>query len=931
MKTKIVLFFIFILSIKKSTAQVVINEYCASNINVITDYAGNNSDYIELYNLGAAAVNLGGYFLSDQASNNTRWTFPATVNIPANGRLMIFCSGDDTITPTGQVHSNFHLTQCKGNQVVFSAPSTVILDSQTMVRTLKNNSVGRMTDGAAGWGIFATPTPNAANNTVFTAYAERPVMSLAPGFYTGTQNVILTTSQATSTIRYTLDGTVPIATSPIYSSPIVVATTTVIRSKCFSSLVNILPSFTETNTYFINVTHSSPFNVISICGAHTTIGSVPGLFNTGQTVDNSVEFFDTLKNFKWDFEGISKRHGHDSWAYPQKGFRIYAKDQYGYLAEMPEKFFKNTNRNAFKEVILKAAASDNFAGNNGNNTAHMRDAYCHTFSIKYNWEFDERSYAPTIVYINGKYWGVYEIREKVDLDYVDYYYGQSKNKVDMVRHWGGATNIIDAGSDTGWTNLRNFCVNNNMANPANYAYVESVLNINSLIDFFVLNNYFANSDHMNWNTMWWRGRKGAGIKWKYALWDNDNIFDLGENFSGLPTTGPELNPCAPFALFNNSNIIFHTQIINALLNNPTFKQAYTNRYSNWLSTSLTCDTLLAHLNYFENLLAPEMPAQIARWPGGGATLTKWHAHVDSIRDFILKRCTLIGSNNDSSCIPVKKVVFNVDAIGMGKIKLNTTILNTYPTRFVTGGDSLYNIEAIANPGFRFKTWRLFNTKNTITPTMTSPIAFLDFREQDSIVAVFEVKPPDTFNVTITAAPVWAGTVLLDGATLLSAVDFPYTFKAVDSTTHTLVAANDQDHIWKNWTQVNGVFNTGVVDYTAKSISFKIDTSDVFTANFDTLIKVNKTVYIPNAFTPNGDLMNDYFGIDAAKNIFIADATVKVFDRYGTILYDGNAKNTGWDGKNKGEYVDAGVYMYALTVKYIDGKSKTFKGDVTMMR
>lgn len=925
MKKIIIVLFSFFIGLHSAKSQVVINEYSASNLNLIADYAGKFSDYVELYNTSGTAVNLTGYHLSDDVNNLTRWTFPAAVSVPANGRLMVYCSGDDVVISATEVHTNFHLTQCHNNMIILSDPSSTILDSLTMLRTLKNNSRGRTSDGATTWGVFLVPTPNAPNSNAFVAYADRPVMSVAPGFYAATQNVALSTTQPNITIRYTTNGTVPTATSTLYTTPIVVSATTVIRAKCFSSDPTIIPSFTETNTYFINVTHSSPFNVISLCGNYTS------LFGTSQPIDNSMEFFDTLKNFKWEMEGVSSKHGHDSWAYPQKGMNIKARDQYGYLAELPEKFFTNTPRDKFNMIILKAAASDNFNGNNGNNTAHMRDAYCHTFSIKYGWEFDERSYAPTIVYINGQYWGIYEIREKVDEDYTDYYYNQSKKKVDIVQHWGGATNTIIAGSDTGWTNLRNFCVGNNMAIPANYAYVESILNINSLIDFFVLNNYVANSDHMNWNTMWWRGRKGAGVKWKYALWDQDNIFDLGENFTGLPTTGPELDPCAPWKLFTNSNIIFHTQIINALLNNPTFKKAYQDRYANWLSTSLTCDTLLAHLKWFEDLLAPEMSAHVARWPGNGASVAKWHDHVDSVRDFILKRCTLIGSPSDSSCIPVKRIVYNVDAVGMGTIKVEGVTINTYPKRFVTGGDSIYNIEAAPNPGYIFKTWKYFNTKNLITPTLTSPIAFLDYRDVDSIVAEFMVKPLDTYDVVITAAPTWAGTITLDGTTVLSQANFPYTLKAIEKTSHTLLATQDADHTWDTWTQANQASNPVVGSYKDKQISFTANATDVFTAKFDTLIKVGKNVFVPDAFTPNGDKINDYFGIDASQNLFIQEVILSVYDRFGEQLYTGNGKNTGWDGKYKGEYVTVGTYMYNIEVKFIDGSRKKLKGDVMMIR
>jgi gliding motility-associated-like protein len=905
--------------------QVLINEYCASNSSIILSYQNKYEDFIELHNSSSTVLNMGGYYLSDDASNVTMWSFPASVNIPANGRILIYCSGNDTVTPAGQIHSNFHLTQCKGNKIILSNPSAVILDSLTLVRTQKNHSRGRSTDGAATWKVFTTPSPNATNGGGFDAYADRPVMSLAPGFYTGAQTVSLSTTQANITIRYTTNGLTPTSTSTVYTGPINVATTTVIRAKCFSTDPSITPSFTETNTYFINVTHSAPFNVISVCGNHQT------LFSTGQTIDNAMEFFDTLKNFKWEFEGVSRRHGHDSWAYPQKGFKVEPLDQYGYLSEMPEKFFKNTPRDKFETILLKAAASDNFNGNTGNNTAHMRDAFCHTFSIKHNWELDERSYAPTIVYINGQYWGVYEIRERVDLDYVDFYYNQSKKKTDMVRHWGGATNIIDAGSDTGWTNLKNFCVGNNMAVPANYAHVEALLNINSLIDFFVLNNYIANSDHMNWNTMWWRGRKGTGVKWRYALWDQDNIFDLGENFTGLSSTGPDLDPCEPFTLFTNSNIIFHTQIINALLNNPTFKKAYADRYAHWLSTALSCDSLLAHLNYFENLLNPEMQAHVTRWPAGGATVTKWHANVDSVRQFILKRCSLIGSTNDSSCIPVKKIILNVDAVGMGNIKFGNTLLNNYPYTQVAAGDSLYNIEAIPNAGYVFKTWKYFKTKNIITPTLTSKIAFLDFKEADSIVAVFIVKPLDTFNIVLTADPTWAGTITIDGSTVLNASNFPYTFKAIEKTSHTILAAQDADHLWNTWIEGTVGANPIVGNVKDKQISFTAIANDRFTAKFDSLFKANKTIYFPNAFTPNADNINDVFGIDSKTNPSIVSAELQVADRFGAIVYKGNGLDGGWDGKHTGNFVEVGTYFYVYDVKFIDGKNKLYRGDVMMIR
>jgi gliding motility-associated-like protein len=910
---KIFLALCFLISSKTFFAQIVINEYCASNISVVADQFGKFEDFVELYNTSASAINLNGYYLSDNAANATKWQITSNVMINANSRILVFCSGNDLITGTFQIHTKFKLTQCHNNQIMIANPSGTIIDSLTMLRTQSNHSRGRTTDGAATFSIFSSPSPNVANSGGFTAYALRPVLSVAPGFYPGAQSVALSTSEANITIRYTTNGTVPTGTSTVYTTPINVTQDTVIRAKCFSSTAGILPSFTETNSYFINDKHHFP--VISVCGNYTS------LFSSGNDINNSFEYFDSTQNFKWEMEGLSKKHGHDSWAYTQKGFSVTAEDEYGYLAEMPEKFFVNSPRDSFKLVILKAAASDNYDGNNRG--AHMRDAFTQVFSIRHDLNFDERSYNPCIVYINGRYWGVYEIREKVDADYCAFYYGQTKSKIDMVQYWGSSANIY--GSDTGWVNLKNFILGNNMAIPANYAYVNSVFELNSLIDFFIYNNYIANSDHMNWNTMWWRGRKGAGVKWRYALWDMDNTFNLGQNFTGLSTTGPDLNPCEPFTLFNNSSTIFHTQMINKLMLNPTFKKAYSDRYAFLLSTSLTCDTLLAQLKEFEDLLTPEMGAQVARWGGSMAT---WHNHVDTIRDFILRRCALVGGNSDT-CGSVQKITFNVDAIGMGNIKYGTKLLSTYPYKEVASTDSIYDIQAIPNAGFRFKTWLKFSTKNSISPTMTSASALLDYKAVDSIVAVFEIKPLDTFNVTINAIAPYAGRVVFDNDTIST---FPKVYKIIEHTVHNLTEIPNAQHVFLNWKNYNVTANTISPNTTNSSIVYNLTLgNDTIDAYFDTVITVVQTVFIPNAFSPNKDNMNDYFGVNSQQNQFIKTVTLKVFDRFGTMVYDGNGLDTGWDGTYKAEPCDLGSYYYSINVLFTNNTKKDFKGDLLLSR
>src|SRR5690349_4798801 len=236
-------------------AQVVINEVSAANILGPTDAFGEREDWMELYNPSGSAVDLSGWYLSDSQNNNMKWPIPAGTTIAANGRVMVFCSGRNT-TSGAELHPNFKITQCEGEWAVLSnASGNIVDDFQFSQPTQTNHSWGRTTDGAATWSLFQTPTPNAANVGGGSYYASTPTMSQPAGYYGGAVSVALASPDAGVTIRYTLDGTEPTATSTAYAAPINIATVTVLRARAFSATPGVPPSFIETNTYLVGVTH----------------------------------------------------------------------------------------------------------------------------------------------------------------------------------------------------------------------------------------------------------------------------------------------------------------------------------------------------------------------------------------------------------------------------------------------------------------------------------------------------------------------------------------------------------------------------------------------------------------------------------------------------------------------------------------------------
>ncbi len=740
----------------KSFTQVKINEYSASNFGAtIMDNQGNNSDWIELYNASSSSVNVAGWYLSDDPTSPTKYSLPAGTSIAGNGFLRIWCSGNGTpANAAGHIHTNFKLTQCEGDWIILKSGSTLI-DSLQMKRTQVLHSRGRKPDGTPNWKIFTAPTPNATNSsTAYDAYAPRPVLAPSAGFYNATQNVTITVTPTVGiTIRYTTNGDEPIISSTAYvATPVAMAATSVLRAYAVSSNTAILPSFMETNTYFINETIDPRYGVMSISGGTPLNQLMSGTQNNPNT---HMEYFENGSQ-KTEGYGAADKHGNDSWAYNQRGIDIETYDEYGYNNAFKYKFFTDwkmgsSPRKDFQHIMIKAAASDNYSSSNntGKPSCHMRDAFVQSYSYRKGLELDGRRIKHNIVFKNGAYWGLYELREAFEGDYTDYYYKQPSDSIDNLAFWGGLQ--IRNGSDTGWVNLYNYVMANSMTNVASYNYVNSKLNFNSLIDYMVYNSYVVNSDFINWNSAWWRGRAKDGTtplskKWKYWNWDMDNVYDLGENFSGLPTTDMTSDPCAYTNVFQNAGPNKgHPDILEKLLTNPAFKSMYINRYADLLNSAFKCDSILNHFNYFKSILTPEMPRQIAKW---GGTMAEWNKNMDTLQSKIQQRCSYIESKiADCYSVTPKPITVDVQPPGVGLVKVNTNTLLTYKWygNYFAPVTLSFKETVVDTANYEFDYWE-FKNHSPAQGTEADSVS-IAFTQSDDVVAHFIEKKSDVIFPT----------------------------------------------------------------------------------------------------------------------------------------------------------------------------------------
>lgn len=744
-------------SIVFGNGPLLINEYSASNRN-FNDGFGRNEDWIELFNSSPDTYfNLAGYHLSNNVNNPTKWQIQNGV-IPPNSRVLIFCSSRGISSGT-VLHANFDLTQTDNDEVVLADPSGAIIESHEMFVTQTNHSYGRTSDGATTWSVFSTPTPGTQNTAGSSNYATKPYMSVAPGKYTGPVSVTLSTTGINEEIRYTTNGSTPTATSTLYTGPINITLSTVLRARCFSTVAGILPGFIETNTYFINDNSSLP--VVSISGDANLLQLLNG---TQIEPTGYLEYFESNGTFVDENMGDFDKHGNDSWAYDQRGIDFISRDDHGYKRRLDHQFFNTTDRTKYRRLILKAAGSDNYPHQSGG--AHIRDVFAQKLSEVSNLELDERRSTFISLFVNGQYWGVYDLREKVDDNqYTDYYYGQdyiyrdSDDYIQYIKTWGDTNpEFGNQPAITAWDNLMAYVQNNDMSIEANYNYVESQLNIDSLVDYFVINSYLVNKDWLNWNTSWWRGTNSSGgaLKWRYALWDVDGILGHYINYTGIPDITASAPPCQ---VENLEVGVGHAQTIEKLVTeSPIVRQKYITRYADLLNTHLSCERATQVFDSIVAVITPEMPRQIQRW---GGNMTTWQANVLAARNFLLTRCSQTISTGLTDCYEVTgpfATTFLVEPVNTGKIKMNSEWLTEYPSTAQVFGNIQTLLKAEAFTGYQFSHWIVDGA--VIQPSDTSLDIELLISQATTVTAHFtEVLNPEEalyywhFNTLLTPSDV----------------------------------------------------------------------------------------------------------------------------------------------------------------------------------
>lgn len=605
----------------------------------------------------------------------------------------------------GPPHAAFRL-DAGGETLVLTAPDGTLRDSVRVPALPEDVSYGRSPDGAAAWGLFDRPTPGAPNPAgAYAGLLAAPTFDRPGGRYEAPSLVVTLEAAAGAEIRYTRDGSTPTAASPRYAGPLVLDSTTVVRARAFRQ--GHLPSETATETFFVGERTGLP--VVSIVTEpdslfHPTTGlyvlgpgAAPGFpyrganFWSDREVPVDVAFYEGAAPGTGFRMGAGLQiFGGRSRALPQKPLALFARRAYGTPA-LRYPLFADKPLDVFESVVLRN-------GGNDWGVTHFRDALMH--DLVRGTGVDVQAYRPVLVFLNGAYWGVHNLREKVSEHYLAANHGVNPDALDLLEVTEDAPHYaVLHGTDDAFRSVLDYLAGSSMTGDADYAYAAARLDLDNFIDYQAAQIFYANTDWPGHNVRLWRPRR-VGARWKWILYDTDAGFGLATGLDGYR------HATLAYATAENGggdNPPYSTFVLRRLLRNDTFRRAFINRFADHLNATFAPAHVTARIDALAAALAPEMPRHAARW---GLDADAWPRHVEALRAFARQRPDFLwGHLRDFFDLPAPApITLDVQPAGAGAIRINRLEVDRLPWtgRYFPGLPVA--LTAVPRPGYRFVGW-----------------------------------------------------------------------------------------------------------------------------------------------------------------------------------------------------------------------------------
>ena len=618
----------------------------------ISEFGGSTgsvaSDWVELHNSTGSAVNLGGYGISNNPKNPAKWVFP-DISIEPGEYLLLYATGSADKAQKKNLKLNFCISST-GEALFFFDPNGKLIDKLSAGRMKSGQSYGR--DGSDNRFYYAEPTPGAQNGKGYEGITQLPAFSVTPGIYDNAVTVAITAGEG-ETIRYTTDCTTPNASSEVYSGELSISKNSVIRAAAFRD--GYLSGDVATATYLFRsdgVNHALPV-VTLVTDPDNLWNSKTGIYATGDKFDpDAASYADTLKSATYYQAKFATEEQVDTiWEKPaafslfddngkqvftqnvgiriagsfgrgraQKGFNVIARKEYG-KGSMEYPFFENRPYKEYKAVVLRAGAQDQ-------NRSKIRDELASGLLEGTDINILYQAYRPTVLYLNGEYWGVYFMKEKRNRFFVAQH-ENTENNVDLAIGKGFKQRTYGDNSD--WVSLYEYATSHDLSSAEAYAYVSERMDVDSFRDYMIAEIYNGNTD--TYNFQYYRLKGG---KWKFIFYD----FCWGFQSPGHETLA--------FRMGKTPSDVCSAKLFAAMLQNKGWRDSFCRRFGELLNTAFAPERVSALIEELYGYVEPEIKREREKFnkdtfmgvkqPNTNlGTYEGFQSEISKLKDFAQKR------------------------------------------------------------------------------------------------------------------------------------------------------------------------------------------------------------------------------------------------------------------------------------------------------
>ena len=690
----------------------VINELLASNDSGLTDAEGDHDDWLELYNPGPAAVDIAGMYVTDDEQELTAWQIPtdqpAATVVPAGGYLLLWFDGEPE---QGPVHVDARLSRGGELVALTDRDGSTVVDSVRFGAQRTDVSYGRLADGGPDWGFFALPTPAAPNSE--SGQVRPPLLSLAPGLYSGPQALALQAPAAGAVVYYTLDGSDPTAADSLrYAGPVALTDITTLRA--IAQVPGHLPSPVVTGTYLIAADYSLP--VVSLVTDPANLyDEETGLFVLGPGVGaqdewpfwNSnwftqdekpahIEYFDAAQPAGFSMDVGIELAGGWSRALPKKSFDVKMRSVYG-APRLDYPLFPENAYDTYDGLVLRAGAEDH---------SRTMNEIVYKAKQEFGLHVDMQAYRPVVLLLNGQYWGIYSLMERKDADFV-----ANRHEVEEIDLMADGDRVIE-GSAAAYEDLVDFLNSNVITQDAVYAAVRERISVKSFIDMWLLHVYTNHGDENN--IRYWRPRTPDG-QWRWIAYDFDWWLE------------PEAGRLADFAAIPEAE---GYDLLGRMLANEAFRAQFVNRLADFLNTTGAAASMERLIDASVAEVAQEIDADLERWRewrdvSGPYTLdrSEYEWKVGWVRQFVQRRPALLRQQLVEVLGLSGTAVVTLNREGPGEVEINSLEPQEYPWSGTYFRDVPLRIRAAPQPGYQFVGWTTGSEPAERTEELTGDAAF----------------------------------------------------------------------------------------------------------------------------------------------------------------------------------------------------------------